>query len=105
MSSQVFDRRVFYPGQRVFNQGDPGHCMYFVESGRVLIARTRPVPRSGQQPTLADHFCLRAHEGSLWLDAADGQTLHVLRATLNGQWIDATSGPSELGFTTLHPLS
>ena len=39
MSSQVFDRRVFYPGQRVFNQGDPGHCMYFVESGRVLIAR------------------------------------------------------------------
>lgn len=73
--------------------------------GRVLIARTRPVARSTQQPTHADHFCLRAHEGSLWLEAADGQSLHVLQASLNGQWIDATSSPSGLGFTTLHPLS
>ena len=36
---KVFDRRVFYPGQRIFSEGDKGYCMYFVEKGRVIIGR------------------------------------------------------------------
>jgi CRP-like cAMP-binding protein len=39
MSDKIFDRRVYYPGQCVFSQGNQGHCMYYVERGRVLIAR------------------------------------------------------------------
>ena len=37
--AKVFDRRVFYPGQRIFSEGDNGYCMYFVEKGRVIIGR------------------------------------------------------------------
>jgi len=35
----IFDRRTYFTGQRIFNQGDMGHCMYLVERGKVLISR------------------------------------------------------------------
>jgi len=38
----MFDRRLFHAGQRIFNQGDPGDCLYYVERGRVLISRGPP---------------------------------------------------------------
>ena len=34
-----FFRRIYYPGQRIFSQGEPGKEMYYVERGRVRIWR------------------------------------------------------------------
>ena len=35
--SRDFTRRQFQPGEAVFYQGDPGYCLYLIESGRVRI--------------------------------------------------------------------
>lgn len=37
MAEKVFDRRVLYPGQKVFSEGDNGLAMFYVERGRVRI--------------------------------------------------------------------
>ena len=76
----------------------------------LLAPDADPLAPAAERVRAATDRRWRMADGSWrWLahrtQAMGGQTLHVLRATLNGQWIDATSGPSELGFTTLHPLS
>jgi methionyl-tRNA formyltransferase len=61
----------------------------FFDSGghRIVIARTQlaadtpPLPR--------ERFALRASDGDLWIDAADGRCLRVLSAMLDGQSLDA----------------
>ena len=37
MVEKVYDRRVFFPGHKVFSEGDKGLAMYYVERGRVRI--------------------------------------------------------------------
>jgi diguanylate cyclase len=34
--------KVYRAGEHIMRQGDPGHCAFFVQSGRVLISLTRP---------------------------------------------------------------
>jgi CRP/FNR family transcriptional regulator, cyclic AMP receptor protein len=41
-SSSVFNRRTFNAGTRLFNEGDPGHTMFYVERGRIQIWRGTP---------------------------------------------------------------
>ncbi len=38
-SNSVFNRRTFAAGTRLFNEGDPGHTMFYVERGRIQIWR------------------------------------------------------------------
>jgi methionyl-tRNA formyltransferase len=51
-------------------------------AGRVAVWRTA---RSERRGAAAPRFTLHAECGALWLDAADGATLRVLRAELDGQ--------------------
>ena len=74
-------------------------------AGRVIVARTRPAghARHARHPA-SPTFSLRLHEGQIWLDAADGQTLQVLGATLNSQSLNAKVWHSLLDTASLHPL-
>lgn len=37
MNTKVLERRVIYPGERVFREGEEGNCAYVVEDGVVEI--------------------------------------------------------------------
>jgi len=37
---KVLERRVFYPGDRVFREGDTGSCAYIVQDGAIEITKT-----------------------------------------------------------------
>ncbi len=36
---KVLERRVFYPGDRVFREGDTGSCAYIVQDGAIEIIK------------------------------------------------------------------
>jgi CRP-like cAMP-binding protein len=40
--ARVIYRMTFPSGARIFSEGEPGTCIYLVESGRVRISRTLP---------------------------------------------------------------
>lgn len=69
---------------------------------RVILARTRVVAPAGAHATRAA-FALRAEDGKLWLDAADGGRLQVLGATLGAAPLDAPAYAAVFGTTTIGP--
>ncbi len=65
----------------------PGAFFDTASAGRVVVWRTqRSERRHAARPT----FKLRAGDGALWLDAADGRSLRVLEAELGGRPLDAS---------------
>ena len=44
-TGKVMNRRIFPPNTVLFQEGDPGDCMYVVRSGRVEIFQERPQGR------------------------------------------------------------
>jgi CRP/FNR family cyclic AMP-dependent transcriptional regulator len=36
---KVLERRVFYPGDRVFREGDTGSCAYIIQDGSIEITK------------------------------------------------------------------
>ena len=71
---------------------------------RIAIDRTRVV-RAGDAAAAGGRFALRAHDGGLWLDAADGGRLQVLRARVDGVPLDAAAFAARWGDAPLQPDS
>lgn len=39
MATKLLSRKVYYPGDRIFEEGDPGEYAYLIQSGRVRIEK------------------------------------------------------------------
>jgi methionyl-tRNA formyltransferase len=70
----------------------------FFDAGgrRVVLAKTLPAPRPPAAAARAG-FTMIAREQALWLDAADGECLRVLAATVDGQPCDAAGFVARFG--------
>ncbi len=42
MATQFLNRKVFYPSDVVFKEGDPGDCAYLIEKGEIRITKGTP---------------------------------------------------------------
>ncbi len=72
---------------------------------RVVIGRTLPAANAPAEAVAAraDSFAVFVAGGQLWLRAADGHTLRVLHASIDGRALDADGFGSRFGNQALQP--